>query len=89
MATITYAYIPDQAVYVITSSALACPSAIRPGIVIRVRAEVLAASNKVEYDIQVDTDNGTTSFLEEDVFGTLLDAQIEYSNRLTGGGSPP
>jgi len=89
MATITYQYIPDQSVYAITSSALDCPIAIRSGIVLRVRLEILAAANKIKYDIQITGEAGTTEFLEADVFATLSDAQTEYASRLTGTGSPP
>ncbi len=88
MATVTYLYIPDQVVWVITSDSVACPTAIRTGVVLRVRIEVLATGTTISYDVQLEGDNGTTEFLEADVFATLLAASIEYSIRI-GGGSPP
>ncbi len=88
MATITYLYIPDQAVWVITSDTAACPTAIRSGVVLRVRIEVLATGTTINYDVQLEGDNGTTEFLEIDVFATLVGASAEYENRLNPSGSP-
>ena len=88
MATVTYAYIPDQAVWVITSDEALCPIAIRSGVVLRVRISVLATGTTITYDVQIDGENGTEPFLEADVFATLPEASTAYEIRLSTTGSP-
>ena len=82
--TINYLYDPNQAVFVITSP---CDdnnvTAVQPGKVIRVRAEVLVTQTVLFYDVQVNEASGTSEFVEADVFADLTTAVAEYETRLT------
>ena len=82
--TINYLYDPNQNVYVINS---ACDenavTAVQPGIVIRIRAEVLVTTSTLLYDVQIDGQSGTTELVEADVFPDLASAVAEYQLRLT------
>lgn len=82
--TINYLYDPNQSVYVINS---ACDentvTAVQPGKVIRVRAEVLVTLTELFYDVQIDGQSGTTELVEADVFTDLATAVAEYETRLT------
>lgn len=82
--TINYLYDPNQDVYVIAP----CDedskvTAVRPGRVIRVRAEVLVTETTLEYDVRVDGQSGTTELPEADIFADLASAVTEYQTRLT------
>lgn len=78
--TILYLYDPNQDVWVIDN----CSGNIlvREGTVIRVRAEVIQTGEDLQYDIQLDGQNGTKAFEESDVFPDLASAMAEYENRL-------
>jgi len=82
--TINYLYDPNQNVYVIYS---ACDdntiAAVQPGVVIRVRGEVLVTTADLHYDVRVDGQSGTTELVEADVFPDLATAIAEYQSRLT------
>jgi len=79
--TINYLYDPAQVVWVIASCTTDV-TAVREGTVKRVRGTVITATT-VEYDIQLTGENGTTSFVEADVFADLASAVAEYETRLT------
>ncbi len=90
MGTVTYAYEPEQAVWVITGGK--CPASVREGIVTYIRINITSmgspTSTEILYNVKLTGDNGTTEFLEADVFATLTDASTEYELRLTPPGSP-
>lgn len=81
--TINYLYDPNQSVYVIDTLCDTPTTAVRAGIVIRIRAEELVTISKLFYDVQVDGQSGTTEFVEADVFTDLATAIAEYEIRLT------
>lgn len=92
MGTVTYAYEPEQAVWVITGGN--CPPAVREGIVQYVRIDITSDTGspisniKIVYDIILSGDNGPTKFLEADVFGTLPAASTEYQTRMQPTATP-
>ena len=85
--TFSYLYDPQQPVWVIDSLDTDVPDnpvlAIRAGEVIRVRSEALLTGNTLYYDVRLSGEIGTVSFVDTDVFGSLIDATDEYELRLT------
>lgn len=77
--TIDYLYALDEDVYVIDT----CSSRllVRPGTVVRIRAEVLPTEDVVLYDITLE-DNVVSVFAESNVFETKSDAVTAMSNRI-------
>jgi hypothetical protein len=85
--TISHGFSPDDDVYVIYTRN-GCDAAVLAGVVVQVRANIVALGSPsptttVKYDIRLANENGTTEFLEVDVFGTLNEAITEYESRLT------
>lgn len=78
--TFNYLYDPQQSVWVIDT--VSGVLAVRPGVIVRVKAEALMTGASLAYDIRVGADAGTKSFVEADVFGLLDDATTEYETRL-------
>lgn len=76
MATVTYQYIPDQQVRVITDCG------IKSGTIVNVNIDVLASGTNILYDIRLDGELGTTQFEEADVFADLTSALTEYETRI-------
>ena len=86
-AAITPIYNPTQQVYVIAdtidpNNANRIVKSVRPGKIIRIRADWLVTGTTLFYDIQVDKNPGTTPLVEDDVFLTLNAAVTEYETRL-------
>lgn len=83
--TIPHLYDANQAIFVITKCSDAEPlvTAVRPGTIIRIRAEVLLTSTNLYYDVRIAGQSGTTELVEADVFSTLALAVTEYQTRLT------
>lgn len=80
---IAYSHEPATEVWVITPAGTTCGSAVKTGVVVQVRANVLTTGTNVNYDIRLGTEAGTTEFLDADIFATLADAVAEYEIRLT------
>jgi hypothetical protein len=96
--SIEFLFNPGQTVWVIetvpscASGSTASAIAIREGSVIRLRATVTITSvpvqgsplvyDGVQYDVRLGSDAGTSTFGEDDVFGSLTDAVTEYQTRL-------
>lgn len=98
---IQFAYNPGQSVWVIEkmqncnnscSPSNDSASAVREGVVIRVRAELLITTipvmgsplvyDNATYDIRIGQNAGTINLTENDVFETLGDAIAAYQARL-------
>jgi len=79
---IAYSYEPETAIWVITPGG-SCNSAVKTGVIVQVRANVLSTGTVVKYDIRLGTEAGTDEFLDADIFATLADAITEYEIRLT------
>jgi hypothetical protein len=81
MATVTYAYVPNQSVYVINECSDKTPF-VTSGLVIRVRVEITVTETVIKYDIRLFGDGGTTEFVEADVFFDKALAVAEYETRI-------
>lgn len=79
---IAYEHEPEVTVWIITPAGV-CPSAVKEGVVIQVRANVLSTSTTILYDVRLVGNNGTNEFKEADLFATLSEAVIQYETRLT------
>jgi hypothetical protein len=83
--TINYLFDPNQDIFAI----VACNEtdvraiAVRPGRIIRVRAEVLVTTTTLLYDVQVAGESGSTELPEADIFTDIPSAVAEYEIRLT------
>ena len=64
MPSVSYDYIPNQVVWVITGSG------VKSGTVTRVSIEVLGTGTFVTYYVRLDGDRTETAFDESDVYGT-------------------
>ena len=80
---ISYTYEPNTTVWVITTAADGCTTAVKTGVVIQVRINARTTGTVLRYDIRLENDNGTTEFIETDIFATLTAAVDEYEVRLT------
>lgn len=80
---IAYLYEPEVTVWIITPTGQSCPSAVKEGVVVQVRANVLSTSTTILYDIRLSGNNGALEFKEADIFATLSAAVTEYETRLT------
>lgn len=80
---IVYAYEPSTPVWIIRTNGSGCPSAVIAGIIIQVRITAQITGTIIEYDVRLEDDNGTTEFIESDIFVSLAAAVNEYEIRLT------
>ena len=76
MATITYAFIPGQEIWVITSCG------IKKGTVVQVLATETTTLSTLTYDVLFDGAAYTNELTEADIFATKADALAEYDVRL-------
>lgn len=76
---------PNQDVFVIDEVDCKDPLdkaiSVRPGKVIRVRAEVLVTETTLLYDVRLESSVGTKQYEETDLFATLPAAIAEYQTR--------
>jgi len=90
MTIINHLFNPGDTVYVITggesvstANMTPCPIAIERGVVVVFTATELITTTTLMYSIRVADDNGTTEFVETDIFATLAAAITAYQLRLT------
>lgn len=82
MPTLSYAFEPNQSIYVIATVSDGA-LAVRPAVVLRVRADMLITGTTLVYDVRFDGQTSTTETFEEDMFATLEAAIVEYEVRLS------
>ena len=73
-------------VWVITTATDSCPSAVREGVVIQAKATELTSGQTFKFDIRLNGNNGTTEFLESEIYATINAAMDAYT--ISMGGSP-
>lgn len=69
MATVTYNFIPNQAVWVITAS-----NTVYKGVVTQIKIDIISSSTEVQYGVMFNNEAGSGTFLSEKVFGSKAEA---------------
>ena len=80
--TINYNFDPNQEVYVIDTCEDPAILAVRKGVVLRVKANVLVTETTLIYDVKIDGGKGTFEFEETDVFADKPTAIADYQTRI-------